>query len=76
MPDADVAAASFDHRITYVSGLVDVSSPAIAFVLLGVALLTGVGGCAGMSPSDNSKFLAVVAKNVSVEMPLVTAIEQ
>ena len=28
-----------------------------------------------MSPSDNAKFQAVVAKNVSVGMPFVTAIE-
>jgi hypothetical protein len=48
---------------------------ASAFVLLGAALLTGVGGCAGMSPSDNAKFQAVVAKSVSPGMPFVTGIE-
>jgi hypothetical protein len=47
---------------------------ATAFVLLG-ALLICVGGCAGMSPSDNAKFQAVVAKNVWVGMPFVTAIQ-
>jgi len=43
--------------------------------MFGAALLTGVGGCAGMSPADNSRFQKVVAKNVSVGMPFVTAIE-
>ena len=35
----------------------------------------GIGGCAGMGPKDNARFQAVVAKNVSVGMPFVTAIE-
>lgn len=48
---------------------------AIAFVLLGAALLAGVSGCAGMSPSDNANFHAVVAKNVVAGMPFVTAIK-
>jgi hypothetical protein len=47
---------------------------AIVFAF-GTALLFGISGCAGMSPKDNAKFQAVVAKNVSVGMPFVTAIE-
>jgi hypothetical protein len=47
---------------------------ATAFILV-AALLIGVGGCAGMSPSDNAKFRAVMATNVSVGMPFVTAIQ-
>jgi hypothetical protein len=47
---------------------------AIAVVLFGAALLTGFGGCVGMSPSDNTKFQAVVTKNVSPGMPFVTGI--
>src|SRR6267154_1386207 len=37
--------------------------------------LLGLTGCAGMSPVDNAKFQAVVAKNVSVGMSFVMAIE-
>jgi hypothetical protein len=48
---------------------------AVAFVLLGAVLLAGVGGCAGMSPSDNAKFQAVVAKSVSPGMPFVIGIK-
>ena len=48
---------------------------ALRFVWVEVALLTAVAGCAGMSPADNAKFQAVVAKNVSVGTPFVTAIE-
>jgi hypothetical protein len=47
---------------------------AIAFVLFGTALLVGGGGCAGMRPSDNAKFQAVVAKSVSPGMPFVAGI--
>lgn len=47
---------------------------AVAFVFW-AALLIGVTGCAGMSPADNARFQKVVAKNVSVGMPFVTAIE-
>jgi hypothetical protein len=47
----------------------------IAFCLFGVALLLGVGGCAGMSPSDKTNFQAVVAKSVSPGMPFVTGIK-
>jgi hypothetical protein len=47
----------------------------IAFVLARAALLVGVGGCAGMSPSDNATFQAVVAKSVSPGMPFVTGIK-
>jgi hypothetical protein len=32
-------------------------------------------GCAGVRPSDNAKFKAVVAKNVSPGMPFVTGIK-
>jgi hypothetical protein len=46
-----------------------------ALTLFAVSLLTGVGGCAGMSPADNARFQAVVAKNVSVGMSFLTAIE-
>jgi hypothetical protein len=46
----------------------------IAFGLFGVALLLGVGACAGISPSDNTNFQAVVAKSVSPGMPFVTGI--
>jgi hypothetical protein len=45
----------------------------IAVIWVGMALLVGVSGCAGMSPSD--KFQAVVAKNVSPGMPFVTGIK-
>jgi len=48
---------------------------AIACVLLGAMLPAGVGGCAGMSPSDNVDFQAVVAKSVSPGMPFVTGIK-
>jgi hypothetical protein len=48
---------------------------AIGFVLFGAVLLAGVGGCAGMSPSDNTKFQAVVAKSVSAGMPFVSGIK-
>jgi hypothetical protein len=48
---------------------------AIAFVFIAAALLVGVGGCAGMSPSDNANFQAVVAKSVSPGMPFVTGIK-
>ena len=41
----------------------------------GIALWVVVSGCAGMSPPDNAKFHAVVAKNVSPGMPIVTGIE-
>jgi hypothetical protein len=37
--------------------------------------LLSVGGCAGMSSSDNAKFQAVVAKSVSPGMPFVTGIK-
>jgi hypothetical protein len=47
---------------------------AVAFVF-GAALPVDASGCAGMSPADNARFQAVVAKNVSVGMPFVTAIE-
>lgn len=40
-----------------------------------VTLVLSVSGCAGMSHKDNARFQAVVAKNVSVEMPFVTTIE-
>jgi hypothetical protein len=40
-----------------------------------VTLVLSVSGCAGMSHRDNARFQAVVAKNVSVGMPFVTAIE-
>jgi hypothetical protein len=46
-----------------------------AFALFGAALLAGLGGCAGMSPSDNANFQAVVAKSVSPGMPFVTGIK-
>ena len=46
---------------------------AIALILIAAAL--GVVGCARMSPADNARFHKVVAKNVSVGMPFVTAIE-
>ena len=48
---------------------------AIAFVLLGTALVAGIGGCAGMNPSDNASFQAAVAKSVSPGMPFVTGIK-
>ena len=48
---------------------------AMAFILLGAALLAGVGGCAGSSHSDNVNFQAVVAKSVSPGMLLVAGIE-
>jgi hypothetical protein len=47
----------------------------IAFILFGAALLACVDGCAGMSPSDNVKFQAVVAKNVAAGMPFVIGIK-
>jgi hypothetical protein len=47
----------------------------IAFVLFGAVLLAGVGGCAGIRPSDNAKFQAVVAKSVSPGMPFVIGIK-
>jgi hypothetical protein len=47
----------------------------IAFCLFEVALLLGVGGCAGMSPSGNADFQAVVARSVSPGMPFVTGIK-
>jgi hypothetical protein len=37
--------------------------------------LVSAGGCAGMSPSDNANFQAVVAKSVSPGMLLVTGIK-
>ena len=40
-----------------------------------VLVSLSIGGCAGMSPADNARFQAVVARNVSVGMPFVTAIE-
>lgn len=43
--------------------------------LLTILGFLSVSGCAGMSPKDNARFQAVVAKNVSVGMPFVTAIE-
>jgi hypothetical protein len=48
---------------------------AVAFAMFGAALLAGVGGCAGMSPADNAKFQAVVAKNVSPGMRFVSGIK-
>jgi hypothetical protein len=47
----------------------------IAVISVGMALLVGVSGCAGMSPSDNTKFQAVVARTVSPGMPFVTGIK-
>jgi hypothetical protein len=47
----------------------------ITIMLVGIALLVAVSGCAGMSPSDNTKFQAVVAKNVSPGMPFLTGIK-
>jgi hypothetical protein len=41
---------------------------------LAVSIPLTVGGCAGMSKADNERFQAVVAKNVSLGMPFVTAI--
>ena len=41
-------------------------------IIATVAFLTG---CPGMSKRDNEHFQSVVAKNVSVGMPFVTAIE-
>ncbi len=45
--------------------------------MLSLAILTSssMSGCAGMSSKDNARFQEVVAKNVSVGMPFVTAIE-
>jgi len=42
-----------------------------------ISALSGLsaGGCAWISPADNARFQAVVAKNVSVEMPFMIAIE-
>jgi hypothetical protein len=37
--------------------------------------LVSAGGCAGMGPSDNENFQAVVAKSVSPGMPLVAGIK-
>jgi hypothetical protein len=37
--------------------------------------LVSAGGCAGMGPSDNANFQAVVAKSVSPGMPLVAGIK-
>jgi hypothetical protein len=48
---------------------------AIAVILVGITLSAGVGGCAGMSPSDNAKFHAVIAKSVSPGMPFVIGIK-
>lgn len=48
---------------------------AIAFTLLGAALLAGISGCASMNRSDNAKFQAVVAKSVSPGMPFVSGLE-
>jgi hypothetical protein len=43
-----------------------------------IAITAGamLSGCPGMSKRDNERFQAVVAKNVSVGMPFVTAIER
>jgi hypothetical protein len=43
----------------------------IAIIVTAVFL----AGCPGMGPKANSRFQKVVAKNVSVRMPFVTAIE-
>lgn len=40
-----------------------------------IATVSFLAGCPGMSKRDNERFQAVVAKNVSVGMPFVTAIE-
>ena len=40
-----------------------------------VTILLGISGCPGMGPRANARFHAVVAKNVTVGMPLVTAVE-
>ena len=40
-----------------------------------IATVVFLTGCPGMSKRDNERFQAVVAKNVSVGMPFVTAIE-
>ena len=42
---------------------------------LAIIFLLTASGCAGMSPADNARFKAVVAKNASVGMPFVTVIE-
>jgi len=47
----------------------------VAVCLLGVALLASGGGCAGTSRSDNADFQAVVAKSVSLGMPVVIGIK-
>ena len=43
--------------------------------LLFVTILLGISGCPGMGPRDNARFQTLVAKNVTVGMPFVTAIE-
>jgi hypothetical protein len=42
---------------------------------IAVTAVAILSGCPGMSKPDNERFQAVVAKNVSVGMPFVTAIE-
>lgn len=50
-------------------------SALIVSSVLFVPILLGISGCPGMGPRDNARFRTVVAKNVTVGMPFVTAIE-
>ena len=47
----------------------------IARSAVSVTILLGISGCPGMGPRANARFQAAVAKNVSVGMPFVAAIE-